>query len=538
MPTERISRAQRLRLKTVAEREIMRYAGDHANWHKHVHNVDLDPMQVLKMVEMDRNPNTVDFSCRRTGKTTTKELWLLEYLATNPDQELGIVAPREKQALVNLNYHLDAIRRSPILNAYIAHKSGRPQLADTYYEFANRSKAQAYGIMAQVDGGDLTVASLEEVDDMPRERLYNRFLLMMGAARKLGASRDSRNDPQIRITGVYKGADTLAEMVASGNYHVLPTMDVHLGIKLGILNEAFMTLMRSELSSEEYIRQLLCRNVSSKNFIWESYVREAMRIWVAARLTIADPLPGATYRKRGLLSFGYDAGGHGENPASSKHCLVVAEQIGNWITFPFVKTWAPTADDNVVKRDLLSLWRYFQPDYALGDAYAVGMLTDLNDDLFKEGLTSVDRRAIGDGESSASTWPGWPFSPIRFEGQVKHNMASSLKAAFHHGHAALPNVDDEIRIEGRGDNVYEFPSALIRDLALFAKQLTNVVTAKSGAAYPRYVMKSRKIGDDGFDAGMASVWALITRGQADTPSAVLSSVRSREQILLPRAAMA
>ena len=25
----------------------------HALWHKHVHNVDLDPMQVLKMQEMD-----------------------------------------------------------------------------------------------------------------------------------------------------------------------------------------------------------------------------------------------------------------------------------------------------------------------------------------------------------------------------------------------------------------------------------------------------------------------------------------------------
>ncbi len=92
------------------------------------------------------------------------------HLALHPDQELGIVAPREAQSIVNLNYHLEAIRRSPILTAFLNHKSNRVQIADTYYQFANRSLARAYGIMANVDGGDLTAASLEEVDDMPRDR--------------------------------------------------------------------------------------------------------------------------------------------------------------------------------------------------------------------------------------------------------------------------------------------------------------------------------------------------------------------------------
>ncbi len=184
---ERLSPHKRIEQRIIAETEVMRYADDHALWHKHVHNVDLDPMQILKCVEMDQNPNTIDFSCRRTGKTAIKELYLLKFNAVNADQELGIVAPREAQSLVNLGYHLDAIRRSPILDAWLNFKSGRKQFADTYYQFANRSKAQAYGIMAQVDGGDLTEASLEEVDDMPRERLFSRFLLMMGSTRRLGA---------------------------------------------------------------------------------------------------------------------------------------------------------------------------------------------------------------------------------------------------------------------------------------------------------------------------------------------------------------
>src|SRR3546814_1455603 len=79
---------------------------------------------------------------------------------------------------------------------------GRKQFADTRYQFMNRSMARSYGIMAQVDGGDLTLASLEEVDDMPADRLYGRFLLMLGSARRLGASKDSANKPQVRITGV------------------------------------------------------------------------------------------------------------------------------------------------------------------------------------------------------------------------------------------------------------------------------------------------------------------------------------------------
>ena len=60
-------------------------------------------------------------------------MFLLHWLATHPDEELGIVAPREAQSLVNLGYHLDAIRRTEILSAYINHKSGRKQMADTYY---------------------------------------------------------------------------------------------------------------------------------------------------------------------------------------------------------------------------------------------------------------------------------------------------------------------------------------------------------------------------------------------------------------------
>lgn len=517
---ERVSKAQRIEMQNVAEREISRYAGDHALWHKHVHNVTLDPMQVLKCIDMDKHQSTIDFSCRRTGKTAIKELYLLKQNACNADQELGIVAPREKQAIVNLNYHIDAIRRSPILGAYIGQRANRPLLADSYYQFVNRSRAQAYGIMANVDGGDLTSASLEEVDDMPWERLSSRFLLMMGSSRRLGASEHAKNDPQIRVTGVFKGADTLTRMINGGGYQVLPTIDVNLGIELGILNAQFMDQMRQDLDPDEYIRQLLCINTSSRNHIWERKLRAALQLGLKAGFERADPVPGERYKPRGILGFGYDAGGHGENPSASRHAFVVAEMIGSYIFFPYVRSWAPGTDESVVRRDLLELWRYFMPQYALGDAYGVGMLSPLNDDLFKQRLTHIDRNAVGDGQSTASTWPEWAFSPLRFEGMTKHQMAMALRGVFHNGHAIVPYFDDQ--------DMHN-PDTL--ELRTFIRQLGNVKAQGNKASYPSYVMADPKIGDDYFDASMAAVWSLATRGTAHVPTVILTSQRNRADYL-------
>ncbi|WP_150142390.1 hypothetical protein [Candidatus Enterovibrio escicola] len=121
---DRISAKQRIEIQSLAEIEIQRYAGNHSMWHKHIHNVKLDPVQLLKMEEMDSHDNTVDNSCRRTGKTAVKEMYLLEHNAIHGDQEGGIDAPREAQSLVNLGYHLDAMRRSDVLSGYVAYKSG------------------------------------------------------------------------------------------------------------------------------------------------------------------------------------------------------------------------------------------------------------------------------------------------------------------------------------------------------------------------------------------------------------------------------
>lgn len=525
--------AARARSSSVAEEEILRFARPdprtglkpHALWHKHVHNVELDPVQVLKMLEMDRHRNTVDFSCRRTGKTSVKEMYNLERLATEAYQECGIVAPRMQQSQNNLDYMLEAIRRSPMLSAFIAYKQGRPQLKDTGFEFVNHSKGGAYGIMSQIDGDSITIASLEETDDMPQERLLSRFLPMLGAARRLGVDAGTAKfKPEIRISGVFKGAGVLQRLIDTGEYHRLTTVDVHLGLQLGVLDAAWAESMRKQLPSDEYIRQFLCKNIQARNWIWEEKIRHALAVGLEAGIGRAEPMPGLRYKRRGLLAFGYDHTGHGENPAASKSALVVAEVLGNWVTFPFVKLWAPGVSDQALRRDLVSLWDYFRPDYAIGDAYGVGMLTAVNDDLFQRGLTHVNREVVGDGQSNATAWSQWAFAPMRFEGMTKHVMASAVREAFHHGRAAIPYVDTGFDGESP-------------DWLALVRQLGNMKAVPTRASYSSFQMVDQKVGDDLFDATCAAVYALLTRGLEDAPAVVQTRKMSREEMLAGGAPM-
>lgn len=524
----RSTAADRRKSSIVAEREIMRFGvadavtgiRPHALWHKHVHNVELDPMQCLKMQEMDQFSNTVDYSSRRTGKTFNKELYNLEQLATNSHQECGIVAPRMQQSQNNLNYMTDAIKRSEMLKSFVNYVNGRSQLRDTGFQFVNLSKASAYGIMSQIDGDSITIGSLEEVDDMPQERLLSRFLPMLGAARRAGVAADAKKfKPSVRITGVFKGADVLQRLINTGEYHVLPIVNIHLGVQMGMVNEGWAKSMQAQQSEAEWMRQFLCQNIKAQNWIWEEHIHRANMLGLEASLERAEPLPGQRYKRRGLIGLGYDHTGHGETPEASKSALVIVEVIGNWMTFPYVRLWPPGVSDEALRRDIVAIWDYFRPDYAIGDAYGVGMMTGVNDDLFKKGLTEVNRETVNDGQSNASAWGGWAFAPMRFEGQTKHVMASAVREVFHHNRAAFPYVDAASEL--KDDQVW----------ITFMRQLGNMKALPTKASYSSFQMADQKIGDDLFDAVCAGVYSLITRGLADAPAVIQRRTTSRNDLL-------
>lgn len=533
---QRTSGAQRIEMWNVAEREILKYKDNHFLWHKHIHNVELDAIQLLKCADMDEHDNTLDFSSRRMGKTYVKELYLMKYLACNRDQELGIVAPREAQSIVNMGYHLDAIRRSGALSAYINIKQGRRQMADTKYQFSNLSMAVAYGIYGQIDGGDLTILSMEEVDDMPHKRLFGNLMPMLGSTRRQGAAADSINKPQIRITGVYKGADTLTEMIDSGEYQVIgayhgdrakdeirsfvkqgyldpgavdidnynypvPIGNGLTGVALGLIQPGIVETNFVQMGEGEFARQYLCVNTSARNLIWEKWLQRAVLLGVKAGLDPASPIPGVTYKKRGLVSMGYDHTGHGESIAASRSSVVFTENLDGWLVPIFAKTWEPGTDESVIKRDLISFWKYFRPDHAMGDAFGVGLIGDVNDALYNDGLIDIDKRTLG---SSKSHWPDWKFAPIQFEGMTKHSMAVGLATMFSSGRVALPYVDYIQEGEPGYDDV--------KDLQLLYKQLVNIKSVETSKSYASYQMVKSKIGDDLFDAMMAANWAMMNAG--------------------------
>ncbi len=556
MSANRTTGEQRIELWSQAEREIQRYAHDHYLWHKHVHNVELDAIQILKCLEMDMYRNTVDYSTRRLGKTFIAEMYLLKFLACNSDQELGIVAPREKQAITALKYHQDAIKRSDILKAYIDVDRGRRQQADTYYKFANRSLAAAYGIMSQVDGGDLTIARLDEIDDMPHHRLFSNFLPMLGSKRRAGADKNAINDPQIRVTGVFKGGSTLSQMIDDKVYRVIgalhgsdavaeikrmiklgwltesqvgnpdhykypvPIGNAVTGIELGLLQKEFIEFQRTQLADDEFSRQYLCVSTQSKNLIWQEWLQSAVQLGVKANIEPVISVPGQVYKKRGLISLGYDHTGHGEKPESSRSAVVILENLAGFIVPIFAKSWSPGTDESIIRRDLVAFWQYFRPDRAMGDAFGVGLIGNVNDDLYKLSLIQTDRLTLGD--STSSTWGSWAFAPIRFEGMTKHSMAVTLAGTFSSSRVALPYVAHI----NEGDADY----ADVVDLQRLYRQLTNIEAVANSKTYASYKMLKRDVGDDLFDAMMAANWAMM-QGQSDIPTQILLGTTPRAKLL-------
>jgi hypothetical protein len=244
---------------------------------------------------------------------------------------------------------------------------------------------------------------------------------------------------------------------------------------------------------------------------------KAKAVGLAANLAIAEPLPGMRYKRRGLIAFGYDHGGHGESIKASRGCLVVKELVGNFVVTLRVRFWAADADEKGIERDLLAEWDYFRPDYAMGDAYGIGLLTSVNDELYRLGLVETDRMTVGDGKSSQSTWAEWAFAPIRFQGMTKHAMASALRSIYHNGRAALPYFDED-----------DPACADWRDLV---RQLGNIKEVKTKVDYSSFKQVDEKIGDDAFDASCAAVWALQCRGAEYMPTVIATRVQTMDQML-------
>jgi hypothetical protein len=548
---DRVSAAQRVTLQSVAEAEIKRFAGDHVAWHKHVLNVDLDPIQQLKMELMDEYPFTLDPSCRRTRKTSTKELYHLEKMACESDHELSITAPKEDQANVNLKYHTDAIRSSPILTAYIATKEGKRRIADTSYEFANGSIAKTYGITSRMDGADTTIADVEEIDDVDPDRLWGRFMLTLQGTQRLYQKRPGNIKKTARFTGVFQGADLMVDLCRKAEHHpwnrkmmapmlramgvdpeaaggeeiegfrfyCLPVIDVHQALTVELVNQTVVDMVSAGLTRDQYVRQLLCIPTEGRNFFKEKHLRLMMRRGGMAGCEPVPPGPGKQYQKRGLIIVCFDKGGHGESESASRNAAHVLEVWNNYIVWLWGKEWPADADDAPIARELVEWFRFFRFDGGCGDAYGTSLITAVNDELKDRGLIDIDRREFGG--SSASTWEKWFFSPIRMEGMTKHLMFTSLEREIRAGRFLAPYVHD-------GNKHLPGYELLNRTM----QQFGNIKAEKTSKTYDSYSMVEKKLGDDNVDAWAFGVWRLITRGIIEPPTVITGQAVDRARLVM------
>ena len=97
-------------------------------------------------------------------------------------------------------------------------------------------------------------------------------------------------------------------------------------------------------------------------------------------------------------------------------------------------------------------------------------------------------------------------------------MASAWRGGFHHNRAAFPYGDQA--------SEHEPPEWLA-----FCRQLANMRAEPTKASYSSFKMADPKIGDDLFDAAMAAVYALLTRGLADAPAVIETRKVSRQSLL-------
>lgn len=516
--------AQRIKLANVAEREIMRFKGNNALWLKHILDIVPDEIQDGKMALMDEHLNTVDYSARRTRKTSAKELHNLIRTATESGHALNIIAPKHDQAKNSFGYIEEAVRRSPILNAFIRWKDGKKQLSTTGLEFVNGSKIHTYGITSNLDGIDSTIADVEEVDDLDEDRLRDRFLLTRLGTETLFNQGDKR-EKSVRITGVFKGAGLIDKFIDDKSYYTLPAIDVWTGVAMGIINQEAVETDMDGMNDDQISRSLLCIRTSNKNFFHEKYVHRMMVRGNMKNLKIVEPVPGEIYEPRSpdsAIGIGYDAGGHGESDHPSRHACTVHEYHQGVSHYLYGREWDATADKSQVIADMVDIWAYFRPNekLAYGDAYGVATISDICDALWDLRLVKINRRDFPG--SSASTWEKWPFKPVRMEGFLKHAAFTYAQQEIHGGRVFAPLVDED----NRKDPEYA-------TLERYTEQLKNIKSVTVKKIYNSYQMIKKAIGDDFVDASVLYFYGIGTQGMINIPTIIQSSTISRDKILNP-----
>ncbi len=478
-----------IRLANQAEKEILKYKDDTALWMKHCTGQDADPHQQLAIMEIEEHPNAIIVWPPRFGKTWSMEAVNLRDLFCYPKESLLLFGPKQDQANNALREHLDWIEGSELLKSYLAMKRGKRQFSETKYELLNGSRAKTMGILGQIDSEEASIIRGEEFDDMDLERWNDRVLSRGGRKNRSG------KPTRYRLSGtIQKGKGNIFQMMHSGLYHVVSQFNIYHGLEFGIYDENAINLMKAEMTDDEWLRIFLLIFTEAKNFIWESYLNKCIEAGFRIGWDGVEYRPGGEYKPQGIVYAGFDCGHSGMKKQRSVYRLELVEYVGSRALWLNGFEWDPTDDPDKIKRELVDIWRYYQVSGGYGDALKANFIAEINDALYDQGLTSIDRSK--NPENKPPDWVKWALAPMWNSGKFKYLAASETKKMIEHSKLFLPYFH-------RKDDRH-----IAKMMRRLVRCLLNVRSVDNKTSYPSLEIIKPQLGDDAFDAlNMATICA-------------------------------
>jgi len=454
-----------------------------------------DGYQYLWLNEYAENDRCVHVATPRTRKTTTAAMHFLRKLAKTKNRDLLHVGPAKSQT-TDQGYKMayEWIMQSELLQAFIKRTaSGKQMLFRDGFEFFNNSKWQCFGSESQIPGFNASDIWIEEGDDFPADRFKDVF--------DRGMSENPDGTPNFTlITGMIKTRGNLHGFENDDMWHsVYPRMDLHLALRLGILNKDYAKSIRGQYSLEEWLRLMHLIYVESRNFIWESKLHLSQIAGLKWKLKPVLPIDGKTFRRvpGERIGFGMDMGAQGSSEDASDYSLHAFSKIGRFRRWLFGVTWPPSTPPSILINDVCKYWRFFRPDGGFGDALDANLLTQINTKLYQDGLVDYDWSMFGDNSSTA--WKKWAeyglFAPLRNSGLEKHHMYTSLKSGLDN----ISYINDKdftgnvivfpLQDRSRSENHWKILTTILREYANLQSEYTK-------AGYLSISRINKKIQDD------------------------------------------
>jgi len=503
----------------VADQVLQKYKHDDFEFVRMIFGKELRPFQWEWWFLMDEHADVLVKACPRVGKTVDIALKNLKDALTNPHEEVGVFAPKHDQSVNSFKPAFEIIESQEVVKAFIKRNAiGKLDYSKSYVNFLNHSAEKCFGVNSNFEGENVTILHVDELDDIPPDAMKRIF------GRTVGKNRNGLPTRK-RLSGVIWGKLNIWKFDQDPSFFTLPPVDVYQALAGGYLDLKSVQDSRTSLTDDEWLRTMCLLYVESRNFIWSTWLHTSQLIGLRWNICPIPPLKETKFRKRGSISFGLDMGHQGGGADASEYSLQVTEAVGQYERWLFGRNWSPDTDPDQLIGEICDYWEFFNPDIGFGDALDANLIAQINEELYRRGLTYYNWHLAGKNDQEG--WKDWArhglMTPIHNSGRTKHYMYMSLRNAIYNS----MNISDAAPT-GR---IFVFPlvdrekskkSESWRELQMLISELSNLVAEKMPSGFykiQRYKKKiddpelqivggSRKLGDDRPDALAMSHYGL------------------------------